>query len=356
MERVQIIALAVIVAALVLFGAGFLVDERAEDGADRLASGAVADDRTRPGARLWSSERESRRAGQPGRPGEVGEPERRRGHGGDDDSAAGDAEVVPGGRRAGGVVGSVDGEDDAVGVGRGGISDEMIAARAGTLPRAGGGGGPVGLPEEVPAEEQPPQQDDPGGVLLSIPLNGSIDPEQGGDPTKAVGVVVDGDAVVFTEEAEYTLPSGGHVDGDMGTIAFDIEPHWAGDDESNNSLLQIRDEHVWQNNLQIVKNYNSLRFIIIDDRGYETNVNVYIDDWQPNESHRVTATWGEALMALYVDGEQVGQATVPNELKFGSATPIHVGSDYPGSQYRGANGRISNLTIYGRTLPASEID
>ncbi|MFN8643657.1 MAG: LamG-like jellyroll fold domain-containing protein [Candidatus Binatia bacterium] len=137
----------------------------------------------------------------------------------------------------------------------------------------------------------------------------------------------------------------------MGTIAFDIEPHWDGD-QTNNSLLQIRDEHQWENALAIVKNYNSLRFIIIDESGVETNVNVYIDDWRAGDAHRVAASWGEALMALYVDGVQVGQATLPHELAFGDATaPIHVGSDYSGSQYRSANGRISNLTVYGRPSP-----
>lgn len=355
MERAQIIALAAIVAALVLFGAGYLVDDPSRAAADRVPSGAVTDDPTRRGVRLWSSESDPRRAGRPGQPGSGG-PERRRGAGDDDDAEGGDAEVVAGRVRGSGRVGGGPDDPDQMAAG-GTISDDLIAARAGTLPRAGGGA--PGQPPPVvepPVEAEPPPQDDAGGVLLSIPLKGSIDPEQGGSPTRAEGVVVDGDAVDFTEEAQYTLPSGGHVDGAMGTIAFDIEPHWAGDDESNNSLLQIRDEHEWANNLQIVKNNNSLRFIIIDERGYETNVNVYIDDWQPDQSHRVAATWDETLMALYVDGEQVGHTSLNNRLRFGPTTPIHVGSDFPGSQYRGANGRISNLFIYGRALGAGEVN
>jgi hypothetical protein len=352
-ERVQVIALAACMTALALFAAGVVVDGTAPDLSDRgSVAGAVADGVR--SVRLWSSERESRRVPRPGAPG-VQPPEPRRGRRVADGAVAADA---AGGRLAGGPrrevrigAGADGGEIDA-----GGLTGDLLAARAGTIPRAGGAGEParheVEVPEPDPADERRP---DPGGVLLSIPLQGSLDPEQGGSPTETEGVIVDGRAVDFTEDARYTLPAGGHVDGEMGTIAFDLEPHWAGGDETNNSLLQIRDEHQWENNLQIVKNNNALRFIIIDSAGVETNVNIYIDSWQPNEPHRIVATWGEALMALYVDGEQVGQATLPNDLAFGDSTPIHVGSDFPGTQYRGANGRISNLTIYGRALGPAEV-
>jgi hypothetical protein len=233
-----------------------------------------------------------------------------------------------------------------------------VAARAGTLPRAGSAEVPPRHPQNEVVDEPPPdqQQHDPGGVLLSIPLKGSVNPDQGGDVTQADGVVVDRNSVDFTDEAQYSLPAEGHVDGEKGTIAFDIEPHWNGTDETNNSLLQIRDEHQWENNLQLVKNYNSLRFIIIDETGVETNINVYIDNWQADQSHRVTATWGEAQMALYIDGQQVGMTTLPNDLAFKDTTPIHIGSDFPGTQYVGADSRISNLTIYGRPLGAGEIN
>ena len=108
-----------------------------------------------------------------------------------------------------------------------------------------------------------------------------MNPDQGGSVTQADGVVVDGNSVDFTDDAQYSLPAEGHVDGEMGTIAFEIEPHWSGADETNNSLLQIRDEQHLGEHLQLVKNYNSLRFIIIDEAGVETNINVYIDIGRP---------------------------------------------------------------------------
>jgi hypothetical protein len=95
---------------------------------------------------------------------------------------------------------------------------------------------------------------------------------------------------------------------------------------------------------------------MIDSAGVQTDVSINIDDWQANEPHRITATWGDAVMTLYVDGEAVGQRPVGQRPTFRSTTPIHVGSDFPGSQYRSADGRISNLTIYGRPLRAGEIN
>jgi Concanavalin A-like lectin/glucanases superfamily len=360
-ERVQVIALAVIVAALALFGAGYLVDGSAAPGDDDVVARAVNDGWSSSGVGLSNRERESRRRAQGSAPG-VAPPERGRGRRGgqvDDDAVGGSADVIAGTRRRSSGLGPAVGRRDGD-VGADGISADLMAARADTIPRAGGGGSepqpPARHPNE-PADEEPPDpQHDPGGVLLSIPLKGSVNPDQGGSVTQADGVVVDGNTVDFTDQAQYTLPAAGHVDGEMGTIAFEIEPHWGGTDQTNNSLLQIRDEHEWENNLQIVKNFNSLRFIIIDETGVETNVNVYIDNWTADQPHKVAATWGEAQMALYIDGQQVGVATLPNQLTFGDTTPIHVGSDFPGTIYSGANSRMSNLTIYGRALSASEIN
>ncbi len=190
-------------------------------------------------------------------------------------------------------------------------------------------------------------------VLLSIPLRGAVEPDAAsGPPPQTSGLVMHGGEVEFTEDAQYTLPSGGNVNSDAGTISFAIEPNWTGDDDSNNSLLQIRDEHRWENSLGIVKNFNSLRYIIHDELGVETNVNVYIDQWQPNERHVVTATWDDTRMTLSVDGEQVGESPLPNPVRFGDSTPMHVGSDFPGSSYRGANARISDLTVRSTAPPA----
>ena len=56
-----------------------------------------------------------------------------------------------------------------------------------------------------------------------------------------------------------------------------------------------------------------------------------------------------------MDGEPVGQSPLTNSPKFKPTTPIHIGSDFPGSQFGSADGRISDLTIYGRALAPADI-
>jgi hypothetical protein len=36
-------------------------------------------------------------------------------------------------------------------------------------------------------------------------------------------------------------------------------------------------------------------------------------------------------MTLSVDGAEVGASPLPNPVRFGDTTPMHVGSDFPGS-------------------------
>jgi hypothetical protein len=190
---------------------------------------------------------------------------------------------------------------------------------------------------------------------MSIPFKGAVDAETGDIPLESTGLVAKDDGVQFPDDARLSFPSGGRINGEAGSIAFEIEPTWAGSDATDQSMLQIRNEHVWENTLQLVKNMNTLRFIIIDEGGVERNVNVFIDDWQPGEAHQVTATWGEAQMSLYVDGNLVGQTTMPNNLNFPPTTPIHIGSDFAGTSYRGAGATIRDFQLYGRALSTDEV-
>jgi hypothetical protein len=83
----------------------------------------------------------------------------------------------------------------------------------------------------------------------------------------AVVLAVGDDGVVFDEDSYVTFPADGNVNGAAGTIQFEIEPQQAGSDKTSNSLVQTRNEHVWENRLQLVKNFNSLRFVFIDNTG-----------------------------------------------------------------------------------------
>lgn len=200
-----------------------------------------------------------------------------------------------------------------------------------------------------------PKEGVTGDLTLSIPLNGDVKPEVGGAAIQADGLLSKGGAMEFPDNAQMSFPVGDTVNNKAGTISFDVQPEWAGADQTNNSLVQIRDEHTWENTLQIVKNFDALRYIIIDSTGVEHNVNIPIDTWAAGEQQHVTATWNDSNMALYVNGQLVGQTPLPNPLNFGETTPVHIGSDFPGTSYAGAGGTIGGLKIYGRALGAGEI-
>jgi hypothetical protein len=191
--------------------------------------------------------------------------------------------------------------------------------------------------------------------VLSIPLHGDVKAEVGGAAIQFDGLVSTGGTIEFPENAQLTFPAGGIVNSEAGTIAFDVQPQWAGTDPTNNSLVQIRDENTWENTLELVKNNDALRYIIHDSHGVEYNVNLPIDDWPPGEQRHVTATWSDSQMALYVNGQLVGQTALDNPLTFGDSTPVHIGSDFPGASYGGAGGAISGFKLYGRALDAGEV-
>jgi hypothetical protein len=366
MERTHLAVLAIAVTVVVFVGLQlFSSDDPAGDQqfAADVVPGMVGADGTSV-RRLPLSREQSDREGErrrPGKPSDRMGSDRRGSRPGGGGGTAGSQDVIAGSGRQRNVVGSGGGGRSAAGSGGGSdmLPGAVSNARIPGAPQPRSARDlnlPTGDPERRTFEfvdDQP--QADPNAPLLSIPFKGDLDIEAGGEPTQATGLVNKDDGVEFSSDAQLTFPAGGHVNGEAGSISFEIQPNWAGNDETNASMVQIRNEHVWENTLSIVKNLNSLRFIIIDEGGVERNVNMLIDTWQPGESHQVTATWGEALMSLYVDGNLVGQNTMPHGLNFFDTTPIHIGSDFPGTSYGGAGATIRDFQLYGRALTGDEV-
>ena len=109
--------------------------------------------------------------------------------------------------------------------------------------------------------------------------------------------------------------------------------------------MQIRQEHEWNNRLEIVKNGEFLRFILTDNTGKEADISARITDWQPGEEKTIEFSWGNGRTEATVDNQVVGRNEYPGELQFQPSTPMIFGADHPGSTYGSAKATISNFTV-----------
>lgn len=187
--------------------------------------------------------------------------------------------------------------------------------------------------------------------VLSLSFDGSLEPEKGEAPVVAEGVTFDsGAGATFSTDSQYVIPDAGSLVGDSGTISFQIKPDWAGTDAVDASLVQLRDPNQWQNRIQITKNGQYLRFLFTDNTGIESGAGVAISNWQPGDSHQITATWGDSVASLYVDGRLAGQGNFDGQFQPQPTTPLHIGSDFPGGQ-PGAQATMSNFQLYNSVHP-----
>jgi hypothetical protein len=210
--------------------------------------------------------------------------------------------------------------------------------------------------DTVQADADGAKQGGDPDVLFSLPLKSDVAPEVGEPAVKAEGVELKDGDVEMGATSMLTFPAEGNVNGEAGTVAFEITPKWAGSDDTSQSFVQIlQGEHTWENRMAIVKNGDTLRFMMIDSTGVERNVGVPIPDWVPADPHQVAVTWGDALMSLYVDGALAAQTTYQGEFQVSPQGPILVGLNNPDTTYFGVGGTLRDLKIYNRALSLDEI-
>ena len=354
MERAQILVIAVVVAALALFGLRFFSHDDVEStleaspgrvgelasvrdeigdasgGAPGTASGRAQSARLRPLAGRSSNEPGGRTGGVSGGAGD------RRG--------GGSALITGGGvRGSGGVPG-------ASGSGRGergsGGSGVALTNEAGgrLAPRAQLKDDLVeSLSERPPTMGDAAKPVDDADVALKVDKPDDIAPQAGqGEDVKKPDD--GGDGLKITDRGRIEFPNAGNA-GEAGTISFQVKPDWSGADQTDNALVQIRGEHQWNNRLELVKNGEFLRFIVTDDTGKETDISTRISNWQPGEQHDVRASWGEGTTTLYIDGQVAGQNSYPGTVHFSDGTPMFLGGDYRSSNYAGANATLYDFTL-----------
>jgi Concanavalin A-like lectin/glucanases superfamily len=345
MDRGQIVVIAVVVAALGLFGLKIWSDRSAGD--DLLIASndpsALQDGVAGEGGGSFGASGGGHMRGGPG--GRLGGPggsiRGRRGLPGSR-AQGGSGSTVIGGAR--GFSGGVLGRSGSSSSGRG---DSVVSHLP---PRSGERSDLVDF-----LSSQPPS----GNEILGDNNNNSNTP---GDVALQVKNVTDSskalessgieepqngqDGIHFTDNSQLTFPDAGGASGKAGTISFDIQPDWSGGDQTDNSLVQIRGENQWSDRLQLVKNGRYLRFIIADSQGREADISVPIDAWQPGDSHSVTASWGDSRTSLYIDGRLAGTNSYDAPFNIPPGTPLHLGSDYSTGTYSGADATISGFTIY----------
>jgi hypothetical protein len=234
----------------------------------------------------------------------------------------------------------------ARGMGDGGVG---IAGNGGTLgPRAARKADLVdSLGSRPPTQSdliEPVKPDNGEDVALKIDKPEDISEQNGRDQDVEKPEDSD-DGVKVSEQGRIEFPNGGNASGDQGSISFKIKPEWAGSDQTDNALVQVRQEHEWNNRIEVVKNGEFLRFILTDDTGKEADISARISNWQANEQHDIVATWGEGRTTLWVDGQVVGQNEYPGKLLIKEHTPMYVGADWRGSNYAGLNGTLYDFTV-----------
>jgi hypothetical protein len=196
---------------------------------------------------------------------------------------------------------------------------------------------------------QPPTQADlapaktADGEDVALKLDKPEDITKQGGQDQGVQQSDNGDGIKITDAGDIQFPN--TVNPDAATISFKIQPDWSGSDQTDNALLELRGEHDWSNRIELVKNGDFLRFIVTPNSGQESDISVRIADWQAGDQHDVQASYGDGKTNLYIDGRLAGSNQYAGTLEFPQGIPLHVGGDYTGSNYGGANSTLYNFTI-----------
>ena len=358
MERGNFVVIAIVVAAVALFAMRFFSQSPEEaqlaalsagDRAGRPGAGSGAGDYgdsagSAGGSRLGGSGSSLGAGG--GRPGSQGGSHGETGGGGST-GRAGSASAFGGGARAGGSVGT-SGSAAGSHAGGSGATVADIAGGARIAPKAERQANLVeSLGSRPPTKsdlEKPVPSDNGDDVALKVNTTKDISEQDG----QAVGEVKDADdgdeGVKVEDNTRVEFPNAGNASKE-GSISFTIKPDWAGADATDNALVQIRQEHEWNNRLEIVKNGEFLRFILTDNTGKEADISARITDWQPNEEKAIEFSWGNGRTEATVDNQVVGRNEYPGELQFQPNTPMFFGADHPGSTYGSARATIGNFTV-----------
>lgn len=186
----------------------------------------------------------------------------------------------------------------AAGADAGGTGAILVDARVGS----GSDRGDRAIPRAQPKSAQPED------AIVSPVDNRGITYESGRE-------------VRFSTDSRFQVPERGNLSGQRGTISFQFEPGWSGENQADASLVEIGDGRV-----VIRKNVSFLRFEMKDDDGNETGTGFSIAEWEPGHPYDVTASWGAGVMSLSVDGRPAAEEHYTELFEIPPGTPVYVGT------------------------------
>jgi hypothetical protein len=200
---------------------------------------------------------------------------------------------------------------------------------------------PTGTPGPEPPLAEP----------VAHPAPGTAQPIQ----NQRIELTPDGMALTFADGQRYAFSETAYDKGDAGTVTFEIEPEWIDDEDTVRFLVRIQCPDQWRSRVLVFKDHRYLRCILTDDGGTEHDVGLPINHWTAGARHAVTVTWHDKVVALYVDGQRVGESAYQGRLQITPRTLLYLGADNPADPSHAAKATIQNLKIYGRALEPAEI-
>lgn len=191
------------------------------------------------------------------------------------------------------------------------------------------------------------------GAVASFSLAQGKNADRGLAPAAEEDVTYDELGAFFGPLARFIVVPPPELPSLSGTVSFWVLPAWIGESDTNAAYFQWRTNE-FANRIQIFKNGPFLRFLIATEEGIESGVGVNVMHWKPGEWHAVTATWGDGVASLYIDGALAGAREYVGEIVIPPGTPWYVGSDHPEGA-PGARSRVRGFQIYPRALSPEEI-
>ncbi len=138
----------------------------------------------------------------------------------------------------------------------------------------------------------------------------------------AIDVFYDsGEDAQFRSDDQVEVDRPGRIQGDTGTIAFDLKPQW---DES----VGYADFVSLGDSAKVTKLGNLLQFEIIDAGDVRHVVTTKVDQWEPGSSQQIAATWDDKQLSLYVNGTLVSTDAIEHPIQIAADATLRIGSSY----------------------------